>query len=182
MWKLGRNGSPCFAQNQNLSPRPQVAARCSWARSAAVGPIWPLMKVNAALPSHRHFGTGNLMRTERTVRIMRIGKSRSVVINAASLAIMELSAAGAAQATDGLMYGYASWQAQGQRSSSDRGDEPFTGELSGRVYLETPKGPEAAATMRCRVTLVARASDNRQTGAGSCTISANDGAQARAEI
>ena len=77
---------------------------------------------------------------------------------------------------------FSAWQGQGDTFQTGPKEATFIGVLTGRMYVETDKGPVESGMMICPATVKIGLEDSKQTGAGGCTITTKDGAQIYAEV
>jgi hypothetical protein len=108
---------------------------------------------------------------------------RRVIIGglaAASLIAGALHPAVAAE--EATIEAFANWQGQGQLIETGSSEMTFVGTLAGPVYAETEKGPVRAGQLVCPAMVRINIADGTQTGTGRCTIKADDGSQAFADV
>ena len=77
---------------------------------------------------------------------------------------------------------FSAWQGQGNTFQTGAKEATFVGVFTGRMYVETEKGPIESGLMVCPASVKIGLEDGKQRGSGGCTITAKDGAQIYAEI
>lgn len=85
-------------------------------------------------------------------------------------------------AEQGTIKAFAAWRGDGQAIQTGVNEATFIGAISGTVYVETEKGPVDGGQMVCPAMLQVNTEDGSQSGAGRCTITANDGARIFAQL
>jgi hypothetical protein len=88
----------------------------------------------------------------------------------------------AAAAEEGTVTAFSAWQAQGRTFQTGAKQATFVGALGGPLYVETERGPIPSGTMLCPATLKIGLEDGAQRGEGRCSITAEDGAKAFADV
>jgi hypothetical protein len=88
----------------------------------------------------------------------------------------------AATAEQAAVKAFATWEASGQAVQTGADEATFVGTISGKVYVETEKGPVASGSMLCPAILRVNMDDGSQTGTGHCSFIADDGAQIFARL
>jgi hypothetical protein len=77
---------------------------------------------------------------------------------------------------------FSAWQGRGEVFETGRTEATFIGALNGMMYIETENGPLASGHLSCPAIVEINLEDGSQTGTGRCTITAEDGARAYAEV
>ena len=98
---------------------------------------------------------------------------RTAVLTAGLAASLSLSASAAEQQT---FNAFSAWTGQGFTVQSGPNEKTFVGSVTGRVYVETDKGPTDAGEMICPLKLKVNTQTGSQEMSGTCTIAGNDGA------
>jgi len=99
--------------------------------------------------------------------------ARAIVLTAGLAAGLSLSASAGEQQT---FNAFSAWTGKGFTVQSGPNEKTFVGSVTGRVYVETDKGPADAGEMICPVKLKVNTQNGSQEMGGSCTIAGNDGA------
>jgi hypothetical protein len=99
-----------------------------------------------------------------------------------SLCAAWFGAAPVSAAEEQTVKAFAAWQGRGQMFETGPNRSTFVGSFTGMIYVETEKGPLDAGYMTCPAILDVNITDGTQEGKGRCTIVANDGARAYADL
>ncbi len=98
---------------------------------------------------------------------------RAAALAAAFAVCLPLSASAGEQQT---FNAFSAWTGKGFTVQSGPNEKMFVGSVTGRVYVETDKGPTDAGEMVCPLKLKVNTQNGNQEMSGSCTIAGNDGA------
>jgi len=85
-------------------------------------------------------------------------------------------------AEEGKITIFSAWEGQGNTIQTGPKSATFVGVFTGRVYVETDKGPIDSGVMICPATVAIGLEDGKQQGSAICTITGKDGAQVYAEV
>jgi hypothetical protein len=139
------------------------------------------------IASNRTFLADGVSKATRVLR----NNGRGAVMNAftarfcGGLAIL-VAAFGLCQpveaAEEGTITVFSAWEGQGNTYQTGPKEATFVGVITGRMYVETDKGPVESGTMICPATVKIGLEDGKQRGSAGCTITAKDGAQIYAEV
>ena len=103
---------------------------------------------------------------------------RTILTSLVVAALAGFLGMGAATAgTSETITAFSAWQGQGQVVQTGQKRATFVGSISGRVYVETDKGPIDAGNLVCPAMVVIDLDDGKQSGSAHCAITANDGAR-----
>lgn len=98
---------------------------------------------------------------------------RAIALTAAFAAgLSQTSSAGEQQTFNA----FSAWTGKGFTVQSGPNERTFVGTVSGRIYVETDKGPVDAGEMICPVKLKVNTQNGSQEMGGRCTVAGNDGA------
>jgi hypothetical protein len=98
---------------------------------------------------------------------------RAAALATSLAAGLSLSASAGEQQT---FNAFSAWTGKGFTVQSGPNEKIFVGTVSGRIYIETDKGPVDAGEMICPVKLRVNVQNGNQEMNGRCTLAGNDGA------
>jgi len=111
--------------------------------------------------------------------------NNSIVKLCGGLAVMAVAVGlcrSASAAEEATVKAFSAWQGQGNTFQTGEKEATFIGVFTGRMYVETEKGPIESGQMVCPAAIKIGLEDGKQRGSGECTITAKDGTQIYAEI
>jgi hypothetical protein len=128
----------------------------------------------------------SLAEGEANALLSEVGIMRNSIVWCAGAAATLIVAAGpsrpAAAGEEATITAFASWHGEGSTIQTGAEQATFVGALTGRIYVETERGPLASGSLACPAMVEIGLKDDAQHGQGRCTITARDGAQIFAEI
>ena len=98
---------------------------------------------------------------------------RAIAMATAFAGCLPLSASAGEQQT---FNAFSAWSGKGFTVQSGPNERTFVGSVTGRIYVETDKGPTDAGEMICPMKLRVNTQTGSQEMSGRCTIAGNDGA------
>ena len=95
----------------------------------------------------------------------------------AAIVLVGLNVGPAAAAGEETVDAFSPWQGKGEIHRTGVNTGTFVGSIEGRLFVQTDTGPRDAGLMVCPAKLEIDLNTGQQAGSGSCTITADDGAQ-----
>ena len=88
----------------------------------------------------------------------------------------------AAAGEEAKVSAFASWRGEGNTVQTGAEQATFAGALTGRIYVDTDKGPLSSGLLACPTVVEIGLKDDAQRGQGHCVITTKDGAQIYADL